>query len=83
MKYRAKHAEEKTKRPRIKKRTLFVIAAMLNLTWYTIAVLVISWHDHLVPSELTVAWFSAWTVELGLLAGLKIKEKASGDDAAG
>jgi len=83
MKYRAKHAEEKTKRPRIKKRTLFVIAAMLNLTWYTIAVLVISWHDHLVPSELTIAWFSAWTVELGLLAGLKIKEKASGDDAAG
>ena len=56
---------------------------MLNLTWYTIAVLVISWHDHLVPSELTIAWFSAWTVELGLLAGLKIKEKASGDDAAG
>ena len=83
MKYRAKHAEEKTKRPRIKKRTLFVIAAMLNLTLYTIAVLVISWHDHLVPSELTIAWFSAWTVELGLLAGLKIKEKASGDDAAG
>ena len=83
MKYRAKHAEEKTKRPRIKKRTLFVIAAMLNLTWYTIAVLVISWHDHLVPSELTVAWFAAWTVELGLLAGFKIKEKASGDDAAG
>ena len=83
MKYRAKHAEEKTKRPRIKKRTLFVIAAMLNLTWYTIAVLVISWHDHLVPSELTIAWFSAWTVELALLAGLKIKEKASGDDAAG
>lgn len=83
MKYTAKHAEEKTKRPRIKKRTLFVIAAMLNLTWYTIAVLVISWHDHLVPSELTIAWFSAWTVELGLLAGLKIKEKASGDDAAG
>jgi len=83
MKYTAKHAEEKTKRPRIKKRTLFVLAAMLNLTWYTIAVLVISWHDHLVPSELTIAWFSAWTVELGLLAGLKIKEKASGDDAAG
>lgn len=83
MKYTAKHAEEKTKRPRIKKRTLFVLAAMLNLTWYTIAVLVISWHDHLVPSELTIAWFSAWTVELGLLANLKIKEKASGDDAAG
>lgn len=83
MKYRAKHAEEKTKRPRIKKRTLFVLAAMFNLTWYTIAVLVISWHDHLVPSELTIAWFAAWTVELGLLAGLKIKEKASGDDAAG
>jgi len=71
------------KRAPIKKRTLFVLAAMVNLTWYTIAVLVISWHDHIVPSELTVAWFAAWTVELALLAGLKIKGKASGDDAAG
>lgn len=59
----------------MKKRTLFVIAAMLNLTWYTIAVLVISCLDHIVPSELTIAWFGAWTVELALLAGLKIKDR--------
>ena len=83
MTFKLKKRRRRKKRVLIKKRTLFVIAAMLNLTWYTIAVLVISWHDHLVPSELTIAWFSAWTVELGLLAGLKIKEKASGDDAAG
>lgn len=83
MTFKLKKRRRRKKRVLIKKRTLFVIAAMLNLTWYTIAVLVISWNDHLVPSELTIAWFSAWTVELGLLAGLKIKEKASGDDAAG
>lgn len=81
--FKLKKRQRRKKRKPIKKRTLFVLVAMFNLTWYTIAVLVISWHDHLVPSELTVAWFAAWTVELGLLAGFKIKEKASGDDAAG
>lgn len=81
--FKAKKRRRRKKRVPIKKRTLFVIAAMFNLAWYTIAVLVISWHDHSVPSELTIAWFSAWTVELGLLAGLKIKDKASSDDAAG
>jgi hypothetical protein len=67
------------KRARIKNRTLFVLAAIFNLMWYTVAVLVMSWHDHIVPSELTIAWFAAWTVELGLLAGFQIKDKASGD----
>jgi hypothetical protein len=66
----------------MKKRTKFVIAAMLNITWYTVAVLVFSWYDHIVPSELTVAWFAAWTVELALLAGIKVKGKSSGDDSS-
>lgn len=74
-----KRRGRKKKRVPIKKRTLFVIAAMVNLTWYTIAVLIISWNDHIVPSELTVAWFAAWTAELALLAGLKVKDKSSGD----
>lgn len=70
------------KKPPLKKRTMFVIAAMINITWYTIAVLVISCYDHAVPSELTIAWFGAWTVELALLAGLKIKSKSDSDNNA-
>lgn len=61
-----------------KSRTKFVIFAIINITLYTAVVLFFSYHEKTVPSELTVAFFSAWTVELGLLAGIKIKDK--GDD---
>lgn len=62
-------------RKKLKRRTKFTILAVVNLTWYCIAVLVASFLDKMVPDSLTVAWFSAWTVELALLAGLKIKSK--------
>lgn len=68
------------KKKPLRTRTKFVIAAMVNITWYTVAVLFLSWHDHTVPSELTVAWFAAWTAELAILAGITIKSKSSGDD---
>lgn len=64
---------------KMKTRTKFVIVAIINLTWYTIACLVAAFLDKMVPDALTVAWFSAWTVELGLLAGIKIKEKNGGE----
>lgn len=64
----------------MKKRTKFVIAAMANIVWYTIAVLILSAKDKTVPDALTVAWFSAWTVELALLAGLKVKGKEGNDE---
>ncbi len=60
---------------KMKKRTKFVIAAMINIIWYTIAVLILSAKDKMVPDALTVAWFGAWTVELALLAGIKVKGK--------
>ncbi len=60
---------------KIKKRTKFTIAAMANIIWYTVAVLIINALGQEVQAELTVAWFSAWTVELALLAGIKIKGK--------
>lgn len=59
----------------MKKRTKFVIAAMFNIIWYTVVVLVLSYMDKTVPDALTVAWFGAWTVELALLAGIKLKGK--------
>ena len=63
----------------MKKRTKFTIAAMVNIVWYTIAVLIINALGREVQAELTVAWFAAWTVELGLLAGIKIKGKDDSD----
>lgn len=69
-------------RKKMKKRTMFTIFAMFNLFWYTIAVLIANFHDHTVAPELTIAWFSAWTAELALLAGIKIKSKPS-DEAEG
>ncbi len=64
----------------MKKRTKFVIAAMVNITWYTIAVLLINYQGKEVQPELTVAFFAAWTAELALLAGLKVKGKDRNND---
>ena len=72
-----KRIEEKPKpqKPKMKTRTKFVTVSVFNLTWYTIAVLVANFHDHVVQTELTVAWFAAWTIELALLAGITVKSK--------
>lgn len=64
----------KTKK-KLKTRTKFVIVSAINLTWYAIAVLILTYFDKTVPDSLTVAWFSAWTVELALLFGIKINDK--------
>lgn len=57
----------------MKKRDKYLIAAIINLWWYCVAALVLTASDHAVPDSLTVAWFAAWTAELALLAGIKIK----------
>lgn len=67
--------EETRKRPKMKRRTKFTILAVVNLTWYCIAVIAAAFFDKMVPDALTVAWFSAWTVELALLFGIKVKAK--------
>lgn len=63
------------KKKKLKNRTKFVIFSVFNLTWYAIAVLVLSYFDKIIPDSLTTAWFAAWTVELALLFGIKIKDK--------
>lgn len=62
---------------KLKKRTKFTILAMVNIILYTIVVLALSYFDKTVPGELTVAWFSAWTVELALLFGIKVASRDS------
>lgn len=69
----------KREKPKMKSRTKFTILAMINLTWYTVVVLVANFFDHTVSPELTVAWFAAWTAELALLYGIKIKDKPSNE----
>lgn len=59
----------------MRKRDKYVWAAIFNLTWYCIVSLILTANNKTVPDSLTVAWFSAWTVELGLLANIKIKDK--------
>lgn len=59
----------------MKKRDRYLIAAIVNLWWYCVAALVLTAYDHAIPDSLTVAWFGAWTAELALLAGIKIKGK--------
>ena len=60
-------------KPKMKKRTKFTILAVVNLTWYTVVVLIANFFDHTVSTELTVGWFAAWTAELALLYGIKVK----------
>ena len=76
-----KRVDGKSK-PKMKKRTKFTILAVVNLTWYTVVVLIANFFDHAVSPELTVGWFAAWTAELTLLYGIKVKEKPS-DESQG
>ena len=41
--------------PKMKKRTKFTILAVVNLTWYTVVVLIAKFFDYTVSPELTVA----------------------------
>lgn len=60
---------------KLKNRTKFTFFSMFNLIWFTIAVLALSYRDKTVPDVLITAWFAAWTIELGLLFGIKVKCK--------
>lgn len=59
----------------MKKRTKFTLCAVVAILAYTVVALTLSAFDKTVPDSLTVAYFAAWTVELGLLFGIKIKGK--------
>lgn len=67
------------KKKKLKNRTKFTILSITMLILYTIAILILTGFDKVVPSELTVAWFSAWTAELGMLFGIKIKDRGDNE----
>lgn len=64
----------------MKTRTKFVICSVINLIWFTLAVFALTWFDKVVPDSLITAWFLAWTTELALLAGIKIKGKSDDEE---
>ena len=67
-------------KPKMKRRTKFTILSMVNLTWYTVVVLIANFFDHTISTELTVGWFAAWTAELALLYGIKVKSSTDTSD---
>lgn len=75
------NSKSKPPKKRVKKRTKFTILAMVNIVWYTVVDMILTQRMTPLPSELTVAWFSAWTVELALLYGIKVKSKDSPEDS--
>ena len=56
----------------LKKRDKYVLSAIVNLTWYCVAVLVLSSLGKTVPDSLTVAWFSAGVPMSTTVPGLPV-----------
>ena len=59
---------------KLKKRTKFTILAVLMIVLlgiYMILCSILNWQYP--PDSFIVGWFSAWTVELALLFGIKVK----------
>lgn len=63
------------KKKKLRTRTKFVIAAMVAIVIYAAISLAWAWFGKEISDTLTTCWFAAWTVELALLAGIKIKDK--------
>lgn len=57
----------------MRKRDKYLVVAIGNLCWYCVVSLVLAALEKTVPDSLTVAWFAAWTTELALLAGIRLK----------
>ncbi len=51
-----------------------VVSAIIAIVGYTLIHLFFVWFYRDIPAELTISWFSFWGVELGYLAGIRIKE---------
>ena len=77
-----KRVQPKPKKKRMRKREDFTILSIFNLTWYAVVVLILNACGHTVDTELTVGWFTAWTVELAILYGIKVKSKETSDEDA-
>ena len=70
----------KKQKSKMKKRTKFTILAVLMIVLlgiYMILCSLLNWQYP--PDSFIVGWFSAWTVELALLFGIKIKSNDNGE----
>lgn len=53
---------------KLRKRDLYLVCAIFNITWFCIAVLWINYRRMDVSPELVIGWFAAWTSELLAIA---------------
>lgn len=61
---------------KLKKRTKFTILAVSMIILLAVYMLICTIFNFEYPPDSFIAgWFSAWTIELGLLCGIKIKSK--------
>lgn len=60
---------------KMKKRDKYLIISVIMIVLYCVATFIASCYGKAIPDVLTTCWFAAWTVELALLAGIKIKDK--------
>lgn len=60
---------------RMKKRDKYISIAIISLTWYTVASLIMTALGVPPPDVLTERWFTAWATELVAVAGIKIFRK--------
>ena len=70
----------KKQKSKMKKRTKFTILAVTMIVLlgiYMILCSLLNWQYP--PDSFIVGWFSAWTVELALLFGIKIKSNDNGE----
>ena len=63
------------KRQKLRKRDIYLIIAIINVVWYAVAVLVLSYLERTVPDTLTDAWFKVWGLEFALIFGIKVTSK--------
>lgn len=81
-KEKLKAEKNKFKRSKNKSNTSnkVLVSAIIAIIGYTIASLYIQYHTSVeVSSTLTTLWFSFWTVEIVVLAGIKVTKVFKGD----
>ena len=59
----------------MKKRTKFTIAAIVAIVAMGVVETILVANGTTYPDAFIIGWYAAWTVELALLFGLKIKNK--------
>lgn len=68
---------KKRKTKKRKTSTVILIAAIANITWFTIAAIILQFVTSVeLSSTLITCWYAFWTSEVVILAGIKVTKVA-------